>query len=68
MASVWKADNSSVHGADVYRSVSVNAYEQIQQGDMLPYGGPSAQEALSCFGPNASTETCDMSDFIHSTT
>jgi hypothetical protein len=36
--------------------------------DMLPYGVNSAAEALSGVAPNASTETCDVADFIHSNT
>lgn len=36
--------------------------------DMMPYGVNSAEEALSGVAPNASTETCDVSDFMHSST
>ena len=35
---------------------------------MMPYGVNSAEEALSGVAPNASTETCDISDFMHSNT
>jgi DUF1680 family protein len=38
------------------------------ENDMLPYGVNSGEEALSGIAPNASTETCDVSDFLHSNT
>lgn len=66
MASGWIADNAS--RAERYRTASLNAYKQLLARDMLPNGVNSAEEALSGIAPNASSETCDVADLIHSAT
>lgn len=53
---------------EAWVNASIGAYELMNEHDMLPYGVNSAEEALSGIAPNASTETCDVSDFIHSNT
>merc|ERR1712050_142944 len=66
MASGWVGNKENRSAR--YLAATVHAYEQLANRDMLPHGVNSAEEALSGIAPNASTETCDVSDFIHSTT
>jgi len=63
LAAPWSA---AEHGA--WLNASDNAYSRMAELDLLPYGVNSGQEALSGVAPNASSETCDVSDFIHSNT
>lgn len=45
---------------------SLTAYELVDKFDMQVYGVNSGDEDMNGIGPNAATETCDVSDFIYS--
>eukprot|EP00040_Diaphanoeca_grandis_P039116 m.258178 g.258178 ORF g.258178 m.258178 type:complete len:667 (-) comp36246_c0_seq1:227-2227(-) len=65
LAAPWSHEEAS---SSLWMKMSTNAYKLMGERDLLPYGVNSGQEALSGVAPNASTETCDVSDFIHSNT
>lgn len=49
-------------------AASVGAYEMIEKYDMQPHGVNSADEDLNGISPGVATETCDVADFIYSST
>ena len=63
LAAPWSGEEH-----EAWMNASTGAYELMYERDMMPYGVNSAEEALSGVAPNASTETCDISDFMHSNT
>eukprot|EP00040_Diaphanoeca_grandis_P000149 m.14498 g.14498 ORF g.14498 m.14498 type:complete len:723 (-) comp10170_c0_seq1:354-2522(-) len=59
MAYVWTGNTSHL-------AASHGAYEMIEKYDMQPHGVNSADEDMNGISPNVATETCDVSDFIYS--
>jgi hypothetical protein len=70
LAKIWAlaAPWSEPEHRAAWMNASIGAYQLMFERDMMPYGVNSGEEALSGVAPNASTETCDVSDFIHSNT
>ena len=56
----------SYSGNRSHLQASLTAYELLSKFDMQVYGVNSGDEDMNGIGPNAATETCDISDFIYS--
>ena len=56
----------SYSGNKSHLQASLTAYELLSKFDMQVYGVNSGDEDMNGIGPNAATETCDISDFIYS--
>jgi hypothetical protein len=59
MAYSWSGNTSHLRA-------STGAYEMMETFDMQPHGVNSADEDLNGISPNVATETCDVADFIYS--
>lgn len=54
------------NGNPDYLQTSVNAYKELDEQNMMPFGVNSSQENLMGVDATASSETCTVSDFINS--
>lgn len=54
------------NGNPDYLQTSVNAYKELDENNMMPNGVNSSHENLMGVDAIGSSETCDISDFIHS--
>ncbi len=54
------------NGNPEYLQTSINAYKELDDNNMMPFGVNSSEENLMGVDAIGSTETCDISDFINS--
>jgi len=54
------------NGNPAYLQTSINAYKELDDNNMMPFGVNSSEENLMGVDAVGSSETCDISDFINS--
>jgi len=54
------------NGEKDYLKTSINAYKELDESNMMPFGVNSSEENLMGVDAIGSSETCDISDFINS--
>jgi len=54
------------NGDKAYLQTSINAYKELDDSNMMPFGVNSSEENLMGVDAIGSSETCDISDFINS--